>query len=46
MISIDIGGAKIFPVMKIYRRLTQGEGENVWNFYQMVREKLEISNKQ
>ena len=41
VISVDVGGgAKIFPVMKIYRRLTQGEGENVWEFYQMVREKI------
>jgi len=48
VISIDIGGAKLFPVMKVYRRLTQGEGENVWSFYQMVREKVSAGggNKQ
>ena len=40
VVSVDIGGAKLFPVMKVYRRLTQGEGESVWSFYQMVREKL------
>ena len=40
VISVDVGGAKIFPVMKIYRRLTQGESENVWKFYEMVREKI------
>ncbi len=40
VISVDVGGAKIFPVMKAYRRLTQGEGENVWKFYQMVRVKI------
>ena len=40
VISIDIGGAKLFPVMKIYRRLTKGEDENVWRFYQMVRAKV------
>lgn len=40
VISVDIGGAKLFPVMKIYRRLTQGENENVWKFYQMVRKKF------
>ena len=40
VISVDIGGAKLFPVMKVYRRLTQGEAENVWNFYQKVREKV------
>lgn len=37
VIAIDIGGAKLFPVMKIYRRLTKGQEENVWRFYQMVR---------
>jgi hypothetical protein len=40
VVSIDIGGAKLFPVMKVYRRLTQGEDENVWKFYQMVRERV------
>jgi len=40
VISVDVGGAKIFPVMKAYRRLTQGEGENVWKFYQMIRAKI------
>jgi len=40
VVSIDIGGAKLFPIMKVYRRLTQGEGENVWKFYQMVRDKV------
>lgn len=37
VISVDVGGAKLFPVMKIYRRLTKGQEENVWRFYQMVR---------
>jgi hypothetical protein len=48
VVSIDIGGAKLFPVMKAYRRLTQGEGENVWKFYQMVRDKVSAGtgNKQ
>ena len=40
VVSVDVGGAKIFPVMKVYRRLTQGDGENLWQFYQMVREKV------
>jgi len=40
VVSVDVGGAKIFPIMKVYRRLTQGDGENVWRFYQMVREKV------
>ena len=40
VVSIDIGGAKLFTVMKIYRRLTKREDEDVWRFYQMVREKV------
>lgn len=40
VISVDIGGAKLFPVMKVYRRLTQADGENLWTFYQMLREKV------
>jgi len=38
VVTVDVGGAKIFPVMKVYRRLTHGG--NVWQFYQMVREKV------
>ena len=44
VISVDVGGAKIFPVMKTYRRLTKGEGENVWKFYQMVRAKISTAS--
>lgn len=40
VISVDIGGAKLFPVMKVFRRLTKGNDENVWRFYQMVRERV------
>jgi len=46
VVSVDVGGAKIFPVMKVYRRLTQGDGENVWNFYQMVRERVSAQPNQ
>ena len=45
VISVDIGGAKLFPVMKVYRRLTQGDAENVWEFYQMVRQKIASGSK-
>jgi len=26
--------------MKIHRRLTEGEGDNIWSFYKMVKTKL------
>lgn len=46
VISVDIGGAKLFPVMKIYRRLTKGQDENVWLFYQKVRGRVSEGRKQ
>lgn len=46
VISVDIGGAKVFPIMKVYRRLTQGEADNLWDFYQMVRKKVARGNRQ
>ena len=46
VISVDVGGAKLFPVMKVHRRLTKGESENVWKFYQMVREKVCSGSRQ
>jgi hypothetical protein len=46
VISIDIGGAKLFPVMKVHRRLTQGDADNVWAFYQMVRKKIASGQRQ
>lgn len=45
VVALDIAGAKIFPVMKIYRRLTEGEKDNLWSFYQMVREKIQQRRK-
>jgi hypothetical protein len=46
VVSVDFGGAKIFPVMKAYRRLTMGASENVWDFYRMIRAKLAPANQQ
>jgi hypothetical protein len=46
VISVDLGGAKLFPVMKIFRRLTKGDDENVWRFYQMVRARVSEGRKQ
>lgn len=40
VVSVDVGGAKVFPIMKVYRRLSQGEAENVWRFYHVIREKI------
>jgi hypothetical protein len=40
-LTLSINGNKIFPSMKVHRRLAQGAGENVWSFYKMVKAKLE-----
>jgi hypothetical protein len=40
-LTLSIGGNKLFPTMKIHRRLTQGEDDNVWSFYKMIKARLE-----
>ena len=32
--------AKIFPPAKVWKRLNDGEEDNVWSFYQLLSEKL------
>lgn len=39
-LTLNVHGSKLFPSMKIYRRLTEGEADNIWTFYQKVRDKL------
>jgi hypothetical protein len=31
----------VFPTMKVHRRLLQGSKDNIWEFYRMMRSKLE-----
>ncbi len=40
-LTLTVGGNKLFPSMKVHRRLTEGEGDNLWSFYKMVKAKLE-----
>ncbi len=42
-LTLSIGGNKLFPTMKVHRRLTEGEDESVWTFYKMVKARLEAS---
>jgi hypothetical protein len=44
-LTLNVGGNKLFPSMKIHRRLTEGEADSVWSFYKMVKAKLESSVK-
>lgn len=41
--TLHVGGARIFPTMKIHRRLTRGLDDNVWSFYKMVKARLETA---
>jgi hypothetical protein len=39
-LTLTVSGSKLFPSMKIYRRLTQGASEDLRTFYQSVKERL------
>lgn len=39
--TLTVVAGKVFPTMKIHRRLHEGPKENIWNFYCMMRRKLE-----
>ena len=40
-LTLSVGANKLFPTVKVHRRLTQGVDDNVWTFYKMVKVKLE-----
>ncbi|HEX4605069.1 MAG TPA: hypothetical protein VH724_13805, partial [Candidatus Angelobacter sp.] len=40
-LTLNVAGNKLFPSMKIHRRLTAGETDNIWTFYKMVKARLE-----
>ena len=42
-LTLSINGNKLFPSMKIHRRLVQGASENIWSFYKMVKARLEAA---
>jgi hypothetical protein len=39
-LTLSVDGNKLFPSMKIHRRLVGGEADNLWSFYKMVKAKL------
>jgi hypothetical protein len=41
-LTLNVAGNKLFPSMKVHRRLTAGEADNIWSFYKMVKAKLEM----
>ncbi len=38
--AVDVRGSRLFPLMKVYRRLSAGEEEDLGSFYAMVVERL------
>jgi hypothetical protein len=38
--AIEVRGSRLFPLMKVYRRLTVGDEEDLRTFYSMVTERL------
>jgi hypothetical protein len=38
--AVDVRGSRLFPLMKVYRRLTEGDEEDLRAYYSMVTERL------
>ncbi len=38
--AVEVRGSRLFPLMKVHRRLTMGEEEDLGSFYAMVTERL------
>lgn len=41
-LTLSVGANKLFPTMKVHRRLTHGAADNVWLFYEAVKIKLDV----
>ncbi len=38
--AVEVRGSRLFPLMKVYRRLTEGEEEDLATFFTMVTDRL------
>lgn len=38
--AVEVRGSRLFPLMKVYRRLTMGDAESIAAFFNMVTERL------
>lgn len=38
--ALTVRGSQLFPLLKVYRRITLGEQENLWTYYQTIRSRL------
>ena len=43
--TLDVGGSRLWPTMKVYRRLTVGAAENLSTFYSLVEKRLTPSSR-
>jgi hypothetical protein len=43
--TLVVRGSRLYPLMKVYRRLTLGNAENLPAFYKMVSERLDAASK-
>jgi hypothetical protein len=44
--TLLVRGSRLYPLIKVYRRLTLGPGENLCTFYKMVSERLGEPSKE
>jgi hypothetical protein len=38
--AVEVRGSRLFPLMKVYRRITMGDAESIAAFFNMVTERL------
>lgn len=38
--ALIVAGSHLYPLMKVFRRLTMGEPENIWKFYERIQARL------
>jgi hypothetical protein len=43
--TLDVAGSRLWPTMKVYRRLTLGAAENLSTFYSLVEKRLAAASR-
>ncbi|MFL6429464.1 MAG: hypothetical protein ACJ71S_14560 [Acidobacteriaceae bacterium] len=43
--TLDVAGSRLWPTMKVYRRLTMGAAENLSTFYNLVEKRLAAASR-
>jgi hypothetical protein len=41
VITLRVSGSDIFPPAKVYKRLTNGAEDNIWHYYQVLKQEFE-----